>query len=331
MAPRKTTWHHFDYHTTENVSSQLTSDGSKPLRQSSTPISPSPQSLAQDRRHLSSIQAGGDNSEQQSNTATLQALHESQNLINREHLNKRQAPRSLFSDTLDPRSWPGSVQVSNSTANVRGSTRHLEYGGVLPKQRALVPAQSRQSCSPGRPIKFVAPFGPSRLQDGNVAQSHLPADGTVSPSDPSSSLNPGKSLGDSHTSAGDTNIRPNPATLLPAAPLVPPGFRSSSIPSHQNIDRPVASLIPSGCTSSSIPSNSQASWHGSAHKLARKDIASGYVMASQPYRVSSGDARRPSRMENRPPMSTVLCRNGPQCRKYVEGTHFHTTDMNCVR
>ena len=43
---------------------------------------------------------------------------------------------------------------------------------------------------------------------------------------------------------------------------------------------------------------------------------------------TSGDARRypssssssgPHRLENRPPMSTVLCRNGPQCRKFQEG------------
>jgi len=39
----------------------------------------------------------------------------------------------------------------------------------------------------------------------------------------------------------------------------------------------------------------------------------------------SGDARRhPSsssfnRSENRPPMNNVLCRNGPQCRKFQEG------------
>lgn len=29
---------------------------------------------------------------------------------------------------------------------------------------------------------------------------------------------------------------------------------------------------------------------------------------------------RPNRFENRPPMSTILCRNGPQCRKLQEGT-----------
>lgn len=28
---------------------------------------------------------------------------------------------------------------------------------------------------------------------------------------------------------------------------------------------------------------------------------------------------RPNRFENRPPMSTILCRNGPQCRKLQEG------------
>lgn len=39
-------------------------------------------------------------------------------------------------------------------------------------------------------------------------------------------------------------------------------------------------------------------------------------MASAPVRVSG----RPNRfVENRPPMSTILCRNGPQCRKLQEG------------
>lgn len=32
---------------------------------------------------------------------------------------------------------------------------------------------------------------------------------------------------------------------------------------------------------------------------------------------------RPNRFENRPPMSTILCRNGPQCRKLQEGTGLH--------
>lgn len=47
------------------------------------------------------------------------------------------------------------------------------------------------------------------------------------------------------------------------------------------------------------------------------DMATGFQRAS-------GDARRyPSsnfnRSENRPPMSSTLCRNGPQCRKFAEG------------
>lgn len=42
-------------------------------------------------------------------------------------------------------------------------------------------------------------------------------------------------------------------------------------------------------------------------------------MASAPIRVSG----RPNRFENRPPMSTILCRNGPQCRKLQEGMASH--------
>lgn len=42
------------------------------------------------------------------------------------------------------------------------------------------------------------------------------------------------------------------------------------------------------------------------------------VMASVPFRVS-GDGRKPNRYENRNPMNTVQCRNGPHCRKFQEG------------
>ena len=41
-------------------------------------------------------------------------------------------------------------------------------------------------------------------------------------------------------------------------------------------------------------------------------------MATVPFRVS-GDGRRPSRYENRNPMSNIQCRNGPHCRKFQEG------------
>ena len=56
----------------------------------------------------------------------------------------------------------------------------------------------------------------------------------------------------------------------------------------------------------------------------RRRSASSDDMATGFQQRMSGDARRfPStgytRTENRPPMSTVLCRNGPQCRKFQEG------------
>ncbi|KXT06581.1 hypothetical protein AC578_8586 [Pseudocercospora eumusae] len=49
-------------------------------------------------------------------------------------------------------------------------------------------------------------------------------------------------------------------------------------------------------------------------------------MASATFR--SNDARRPARYENRPPMSQVLCRNGPQCRKLLEGTCNYNHDFS---
>ncbi|KAF2162145.1 hypothetical protein M409DRAFT_69355 [Zasmidium cellare ATCC 36951] len=48
-------------------------------------------------------------------------------------------------------------------------------------------------------------------------------------------------------------------------------------------------------------------------------------MASAP-RVSG----RPNRFENRPPMSTILCRNGPQCRKLQEGTCHYNHDFTSM-
>ncbi|KXT09049.1 hypothetical protein AC579_4716 [Pseudocercospora musae] len=55
------------------------------------------------------------------------------------------------------------------------------------------------------------------------------------------------------------------------------------------------------------------------HSLGSNDMASGTFR--------SNDARRPARYENRPPMSQVLCRNGPQCRKLLEGTCNYNHDF----
>jgi len=54
-----------------------------------------------------------------------------------------------------------------------------------------------------------------------------------------------------------------------------------------------------------------------AQLMSSNDMAAGFQR-------TSGDARRyittnPVRTENRPPMNGVLCRNGPQCRKFQEG------------
>ncbi|CAK4030109.1 related to PAB-dependent poly(A)-specific ribonuclease subunit pan3 [Lecanosticta acicola] len=49
-------------------------------------------------------------------------------------------------------------------------------------------------------------------------------------------------------------------------------------------------------------------------------------MANASFRMS-GDGRRSNRYENRPPASSILCRNGPQCRKYQEGTCNYNHDF----
>ncbi|KAK3679109.1 PAB-dependent poly(A)-specific ribonuclease subunit 3 [Vermiconidia calcicola] len=79
---------------------------------------------------------------------------------------------------------------------------------------------------------------------------------------------------------------------------------------------------PSGCLDFGNPSETG---------LAREssdDMAAGFQRVS-------GDARRyPSssftRTENRPPMGTVLCRNGPQCRKFQEGTCNYNHDFSAL-
>lgn len=77
-----------------------------------------------------------------------------------------------------------------------------------------------------------------------------------------------------------------------------------------------------------VPSNPDADRRDSLQTSAEQGRASGDVMASLPYRVSSGDARRPTRLENRQPVSTVMCRNGPQCRKFLEGNHIAACHVN---
>ncbi|KAI6916209.1 hypothetical protein KC341_g19115, partial [Hortaea werneckii] len=59
-------------------------------------------------------------------------------------------------------------------------------------------------------------------------------------------------------------------------------------------------------------------------------------MAAGPQRVS-GDARRYNsyggfnqRFENQRPMSQQLCRNGPQCRKFQEGTCNFNHDFSSI-
>lgn len=73
--------------------------------------------------------------------------------------------------------------------------------------------------------------------------------------------------------------------------------------------------IPADCdlSCSSARQSNSASDH---HLPGSNDMASGTFR--------SNDARRPARYENRPPMSQVLCRNGPQCRKLLEGLMSHS-------
>ncbi|EME48099.1 hypothetical protein DOTSEDRAFT_167686 [Dothistroma septosporum NZE10] len=50
------------------------------------------------------------------------------------------------------------------------------------------------------------------------------------------------------------------------------------------------------------------------------------IMSSGSMRIAS-NAGRPSRYENRAPINSVLCRNGPQCRKHLEGTCNYNHDF----
>ncbi len=106
-------------------------------------------------------------------------------------------------------------------------------------------------------------------------------------------------------------------------------FRSPSI--YQQLDPLIAPSVPppegiSSTDSHQVPNYDQ---HGIIQHLRNRSLQQetpehcGNDMAAGFQRLS-GDARRqPSssftRSENRPPMSNILCRNGPQCRKFAEG------------
>ncbi len=103
-----------------------------------------------------------------------------------------------------------------------------------------------------------------------------------------------------------------------AATVAPPTFGSCDIFGRwasAHVPHSTPGFAVSGPLDSDYQTRSEAD--SGACQIPSDDMAAGF------HRLS-GDARRyPSstfvRGENRPPMNNILCRNGPQCRKYQEG------------
>lgn len=305
MGPKKT-WQPFYYHTTRHDSNQLTTENSTPLRHSSNPTSPSRHSFAPERRAFSSTFGGRHDPEQQSNAADLQESHQTRELINRRRLSEAKIGLSLPPSNLDSSSWPGLGPIVNGASNIYRPSDLLELVESAKKPQAVVSSESLQSLASGRvlsprgaiqSISAEQSHSRQQLDDFSRHQSTHPLDSYRSRGRSFSRAN----LLDirlTYTAASSSHIGSVFADVLPPEPLV-------KLPSYDQ--SPVKGNLDAG------------SYESSQDLPGESDRDCGNVMASLPYRVSSGDSRRPSRLENRPPMSTVLCRNGPQCRKFVEG------------
>lgn len=308
MGPKKT-WQPFDYHTTRHDTDELTIENSAPLRHSSNPTSPSRHCLAPERRAFSLVYAGKDDLEQRGNAADLQERHEDQDSINRSLLSEFQIELSRSPLNLDPNSWPGLGRIVDGATNPHKPSNLLVLDTSGPKPQVILPADSPRSLTPSPIVR-----GGEAIRSVSTEQSH-------------SGLQDDKSSKNQHTqpfglylSRGRSFSPPNPLDLRPTHATTSE-FQIGSVTADFLPAKPLVNLPSIG--QSSIEANLGLDSYDSSRKLTGEvGNTCGNVMASLPYRVSSGDSRRPSRLENRPPMSTVLCRNGPQCRKFVEGMHF---------
>lgn len=209
---------------------------------------------------------------------------------------------------------PGLGQESSSFAHSR--TPHLEFGVTITETRVSLPSTPRQ------PIVQDHLTRPSTLPTlAHSPAPYLEFGVPVAETLKSSPSTPRQPTAQEHSTRPSTlpslNSLPSPQ---PGAHLTRIGRPTESLQAYSQ-DRPPGlflgepPIFPFKVRLPPLP----AARRNSGQSSAGQGTTSGDVMASQTYRVTSGDSRRPSRMENRPPMSTVLCRNGPQCRKFVEG------------
>ncbi len=117
------------------------------------------------------------------------------------------------------------------------------------------------------------------------------------------------------------------------------GYHSRDPSFSSTLDSPVSPLKSDRDNLKQSPTrNLSASWQRSSPEATgvpstrgSDDMAAGFQrVASDTRRLSSSPFIR---SENRPPMSNVLCRNGPQCRKVQEGPAFPTMsqDSACLQ
>lgn len=307
MGPKKT-WRSSNSHTPRHIRiDQLTIEHSTPLRHTSTPASSSQQTSSPQRRTVTATNADTDDSTPTSNTAELQQSNGAGYLINEQLLTDNQVEPSSFS-------------LPSSHSNPRISPSLGQAVRALSRQsntRTSSPAPHETVNSRTRPV--VSQSLLARLRDiPQPRDTERPHQGLQNSEQANQQnkkfLNSLLSRSSSGPPTTSLDCRPAHATIgLPQHV----GFVSADfLPRTPIVNLPDSSQHP---TISNPDGNHQSASQGFAGRDGGTD---GNVMASLPYRVSSGDARRPSRLENRPPMSTVLCRNGPQCRKFVEGICF---------
>ena len=118
-------------------------------------------------------------------------------------------------------------------------------------------------------------------------------------------------------------LGPQPVTPLPT------GYPGPTPQLLQVAHAPHLFPSPSYLPGSVIPVQGLVAQFPNGYDYQRPPVSTRQLMSSNDmaagFQRTSGDARRyittnPVRTENRPPMNGVLCRNGPQCRKYQEGS-----------
>lgn len=306
--PSKRSWQHLplDHYTARYDSNQLIFNYSTPVRQTSAliPASFPRLSVAAEPCTDSPAHVNRDNRDvprQQSRSELLREQQKSPKSPNRQRGAGTRVVSSPASLTLSGLNLSQCRDFSRTARRATELQRSLVY--TQSRLEEPLPPQTRQFVTSGQFIQsseFAGPTGSERLhQEFRRASVRLPEE-----------------FRRRFTHAATST--PRFAAIFRIRSRVQLPF--SAAPPNPDVDPGNFPSLP----------KSDADLRASSHTSAVQSRPSGDVMASLPYRVSSGDTRRPSRLENRQPSSTVLCRNGPQCRKFVEGKRIPAYCMDLM-